>query len=200
MQDSHANQSKCSLKRLSAGATRYDSGVPEVLRDINPHFNKGTPMAIPLSISRSCFLMTILIMASYVPLRADVTLELSQPSYKVGETVFFTLTNGSKSVITLPNVIGWWHIADSDGVLVGGCVVQPTEVQLSPGQYLADYWGQRLCPDGPQVPQGDYRLWVPYRSECCPGEDLTVEEWFSVGLVPVEPVSWGRIKTAFRDD
>jgi hypothetical protein len=131
------------------------------------------------------------------PPEADITLSLSQPSYEVGDTVSFTLANQTEWVIQLP---AWppWRITDSLGVTLAPCGVVPIIVEFHPGR--SDYWewNQLTCWDGPQVPQGRYRLSVDYWSECCPGENFSVEAWFTIGMVPVEPTTWGRVKAVFR--
>ena len=80
---------------------------------------------------------------------------------------------------------------------LGACPVVPLMLDLYPAYYLHGSWDQLLCPFGPQVPQGRYRLWVGYWSECCPGY-LSVETWFSIGLDPVAPATWGAIKALFE--
>ena len=130
--------------------------------------------------------------------QAEIQLRLSETSYEIGEPVTFRLSNESKWVITLPHAIGWWHISDAHN-LVGGCHVQPTEVQLYPGYSFEDGWDQHHCFEGWQVPPGFYYLSVAYRSECCPGE-YTITVRFEIGATPVEPASWGRVKAMFRAD
>jgi hypothetical protein len=129
---------------------------------------------------------------------ADVTLALSKPAYEVGEPVRFTLANDTKCVITLLHAAGWWHIRDSQGVVVGGCYIVPLEVDVLPGQSLAESWDQHSCREGTQVPKGRYYLagaWVSY-DDCPDGYQIL---HFDIGMVPIEPTTWGGIKGLFRE-
>jgi hypothetical protein len=143
--------------------------------------------------------VTLLLAAISTPAHAEIRLRLSQPLYEVGQPVSFRLSNESKWVITLPNAIGWWHISDSQ-MIVGGCTIHPTEVDMYPGYWFEDTWDQHACDKGPQVPPGFYYLGVAYHSECCPGEYHTITIRFEIGAVPIEPASWGRVKAIFRAD
>jgi hypothetical protein len=48
------------------------------------------------------------------------------------------------------------------------------------------------------VPQGLFRIESTYASGCCPGDNFSAEAFFDIGVVPVPPVSWGRIKIVFE--
>jgi hypothetical protein len=128
---------------------------------------------------------------------ADVILFPSQPSYDVGERVEFTLVNATEHVLSFPQAT-WWKIHDSQGELVEGCEVAPTELEMAPGDSHTWYWDQVHCAKETPVPPGRYRLNASYGSECCPGQTFAIEAYFDIGAAPVAPASWGRIKALFE--
>lgn len=135
--------------------------------------------------------VAILLCPSIVAGSGDVTLVTSKPAYVVGEEVLFTLHNGSDQTTTLPQWPGW-IIWSKEGAFVGGCVVNPIEVDLWPGGTFDYSWNQLDCYEV-QVPPGSYRIEVDY----WPSE-TTLETWFNVGLpTAIEPATWSRIKILF---
>jgi hypothetical protein len=128
--------------------------------------------------------------------KADVTLSLSAPSYEVGEVVSFVLTNQTEWMIQLPQGPGW-TIRDSLGAYVAPCKITPAVIDMYPGWSFDWDWDQRDCQEL-QVPPGRYRVKIDYSCDGCPIYDNSVESWFSIGMVPTEPASWGRLKATFR--
>jgi hypothetical protein len=150
--------------------------------------------------SRMLWVVAFLTLTLATRADAEVRLRLSQPVYAIGEPVSFTLSNESKWVITLPNAIGWWRVHNVQQDPIGGCTVQPTTFDLHPGYSISDSWDQVHCIEGVQVPPRSYLLTVDYTSECCPGEFRSITVLFRIGVVPVEALTWGRIKANFAAD
>ena len=141
----------------------------------------------------------VLLVALAVRSEAEVRLTMSQPTYSVGEHVRFILRNDTKAMI---HVMSWpgWNMWDSVGTRVAPCLFSQIVLDIHPGGAVSGGWDQLNCWDESQlqVPPGRYRVRYGYISECCPGESYSVETWFTIGVAPVEPASWGRIKSLFR--
>ena len=126
----------------------------------------------------------------------EILLLPSDSSYDVGERVEFALINNSQETITLPSAT-WWRIRDDEGAVVDGCDLFPQEHEVPPGEWVSAWWDQVSCADDQPVPQGLYRIQATYESDCCPGETLSAEAFFDIGVVTVATASWGRIKLLF---
>ena len=154
-------------------------------------------MAIPsLSSHPGMWLASVVALVLGTRAEADVTLSLSAESYEVGEVVSFVLQS-TEWVIQLPSAPGW-VISDSLSC-VAPCYIVPIVIDLYPGVPYDWEWNQENC-DKLQVPPGRYRLRFGYWCEECPVYENSIEAWFTIGVVPIEPASWGRIKTIFRGD
>jgi hypothetical protein len=124
----------------------------------------------------------------------NVELRISKPAYEVGERVSFTLANDSAWNIQVFDGF-WWRILDSAADRSDPCQSIPIMIDVLPTGWLDGDWDQIDCMSGVQVPKGRYRVVVDYQSECCL-KSLQVEAAFEIGLSPVEPTTWGRVKQA----
>jgi hypothetical protein len=130
--------------------------------------------------------------------KADVTLTTSAPFYPLGETVSFVLANQTEWMIQLPQWPGWGVGPDSLRSHAAPCEVIPIVVDMHPGWSFDYEWDQHDCYTMQQVPPGRYRIVVHYWCESCPKYDNSVEVSFEIGMVPIEPASWGGIKALYR--
>lgn len=131
--------------------------------------------------------------------QGTVTLEASSDCYAVGDTVRFTLMNGSDSTIYMPHSPVWSVWDASADTLVFPALVLWIIVGLGPDSSATYQWPQ-IDYHLNQVSQGPYRVEVTYSPQMSPwNPNSTVTDSFYVGgASATEPSTWGRIKSLYR--
>jgi hypothetical protein len=132
---------------------------------------------------------------------SEVTLETSKEYYYVGETVDFTIANGSIFTIAFP-MDPIYTICNDTGTEVFPIIHADWLVFFDPGHW-EDFAWQQCYEGGGQVPEGMYYITADHYPNTDPWEpkvSMADTFWISA-LSSVEPrlyPSWGKIKSLFR--
>ena len=131
----------------------------------------------------------------------EVTLETSKEYYHVGETVDFTIANGSVFTIAFP-MEPIYTICDEAGTEVFPVIHAEWLVFFDPG-HSEDFAWEQCYSEGGQVPEGLYYITADHYPNTDPWEPMVSLRdtlWISA-LSSVEfqaYPSWGKIKSLFK--
>lgn len=131
----------------------------------------------------------------------EVTLVISKQYYAVGETVYFTVTNGlADSIAFIYDPI--YEVRDSTGTEIFPVTHGEWLVYFEPGHSETLFWRQQY-PNGSQVPEGMYYITAKWVVDMGPPDlqGILADTLWITQMSAVEPaigLSWGRIKVLFR--
>lgn len=155
-----------------------------------------------IGVNRFAFAILCLLVGMCPLCRAgEVTLEVAEEYYDMGDTVYFTITNETGLEVLFPHK-PIYEIRDSTGYEVYPQIHQTVFVFWDPGHSETYGWGQEY-PGGAQVPEGMYYTTASW--DYAPGPLaylFEVADTFYItdmsSVEPPAPSSWGRIKSLFR--
>lgn len=126
----------------------------------------------------------------------DITFQTSAECYALGDTVDFTLSNGSDSTLTFYYLPQWSIWDASTDTLVFPQIVLWVVTTFAPDSTQTWSWDQNDYTGNP-VSAGSY--WVELTFGMGSGGSVTMADTFTVGgASPVESASWGAIKALYR--
>ena len=126
----------------------------------------------------------------------EITFETSAECYALGDTVDFTLDNGSDSTLTFYYLPQWSIWDASADTLVFPQYVLWVVTTFAPDSTQTWSWDQNDYMGNP-VSAGSY--WVELTFDFGAAGPVTMADTFAVGgASPVESVSWGAIKSLYR--
>ncbi len=126
--------------------------------------------------------------------RDDVTIRTDQECYDLGDTVTITITNNLDSTITMFHDPPW-VISEASTDSFVCCLSYQVIIYLAGHDSLVYEWPQTDYLWNP-VQAGTYYVSLNYQD---PWGYHTVSDTFTIGgASPVEPVSWGSLKSLWR--
>lgn len=136
----------------------------------------------------------LLVGAAFAPTSNEITLNTSKTCYASGDTVAFTLTNASDSVLWMPHLPVWSiHDVSADS-LVYPLFVYWMYVSLDTSASATYKWDQRDY-HGTQVSAGSYLVEVGGTLGML-GPGVSVADTFDIGGASgAVPETWGRVKS-----
>lgn len=138
--------------------------------------------------------------------RADVTLEATQPSFDFGDSCRFILTNDTPYILTFSSSNAVFEVYDEGDCLIWPSFGYPAEIEVSPQEVWTLAWDQTYdindCggEEGEQVSEGLYYARSHYVIEELSYEILELEVPFQIlEDTPIRETTWARIKALFMD-
>ncbi len=129
--------------------------------------------------------------------RSDLTIETDAATYCSGDTVWFTITNHSDSVVWINNLPGWSVWEASTDTLIFPLNVLWAMWTIDPDSSVLDCWPQ-IDYHFNQVPQGKYYVKIT-GTLGNGGGSVTAADTFNItGASSVSPKSWSEAKSRWR--
>ena len=129
--------------------------------------------------------------------RSDVTIETDASSYCTGDTVWFTFTNHSDSLLWINNIPGWWVWDVSGDTLIYPLNVLWMMWWIDPDSSVTDCWTQ-IDYHLNQVPQGKYCVKINGTLGNGGGNAADADTFSITGATPVSGQSWSSVKSNWR--